>query len=88
MTLEEAVGAHIQYNTTVHSLAYQNCIPPSTIYSSSQEPYCGKDIGDRTLGCTLDRGSVATCNLGRLKEEVPDDYRVSDSLFTVYSIKV
>ena len=72
------------YNTTVHSLAYQNCIPPSTIhntvqYSSSQEPYCGKDIGDRTLGCTLDRGSVATCNLEELKKEVPGDYRVSDS---------
>ena len=42
------------------------------------EPYCGKDVGNRTLGCTLDRGSVGLCSLTTLDEDVLADFRVSD----------
>ena len=37
------------------------------------------DIGDKTFGCTLDRGSVAICSLGTLDEDVPADFRVSET---------
>lgn len=40
-----------------------------------EKPYCGMDIGDKTFGCTLDRGSVAICSLGTLDEDVPADFR-------------
>jgi hypothetical protein len=51
-------------------------------------PYCGMDIGDKTLGCTLDRGSVAACSLATLDEGVPADFRVSETPHKIYLYNV